>query len=532
MPEMTGGQALIKSLAREGVEVVFGLPGVQMYEAINPIADEPGMRFITARHEQASAYMADGYARASGKPGVCMVVPGPGLLNASAAIGSAFAASSPVLIVSGQIPKNSIGQDVGVLHEVNDQMVAIQQVTKAAYRMLSPGVVPSTVHEAFKQLRTGRPRPVEIEIPPDTLAEVADIELLEPGDYRRHAAPEDQVNEAARTLVSAKNPVIWAGGGVISSGGSEVLTRIAEHLQAPVHVTHEGKGAIDERHYLSRGALKTRTDTLREELKSHDVILAVGTRFASVFPDPSQRVVQIDIDAEELGRNHSNTYKVLGDAGETLAALETQVTSMVSARESRKDEMEEWRAARFGTGRLDPQNGFNEAMRRAIPEDGIIIAGMTQLGYYGRVYFPIYKPGTYFNSSYFGNLGFAYPTALGVKIAKPETPVIAISGDGGFMFNSSELATAVQYNIGVVLIVFNDNAFGNVMRDQKDRYGTDRVVGSQLHNPDFVKLAEAYGARGIRAHTADELEHAIHDAIAIDAPTLIEVPVGPMPSPF
>ena len=532
MPEMTGGQALIKSLAREGVEVIFGLPGVQMYEAINPIADEPSIRFITARHEQATAYMADGYARAAGKPGVCMVVPGPGLLNASAAIGSAFAASSPILVVAGQIPKDSIGKDVGLLHEVNDQMVAIQQVTKAAYRMLAPKEVPGTIHEAFKQLRTGRPRPVEVEIPPDTLAEVADVDLLEPGDYARHAASKEQVDEAVRILADAKDPMIWAGGGVISSGGTAALTRIAEHLQAPVHVTPEGKGAIDERHYLSRGALKTRTDTLREKLRGHDVILAVGTRFAAVDPDPGQRVIQIDIDPDEIGRNHANTHAVLGDAGKTLAALETQLTATSDARASRQAEMEEWRADRFGTGRTEPQDGFNEAMRRAIPDDGIIIAGMTQLGYYGRLYFPIYNPGTYVNSSYFGNLGFAYPTGLGVKVAKPDTPVIVISGDGGFMFNSSELSTAVQYSINVVLIVFNDNAFGNVLRDQKDRYGADRAVGSELHNPDFVKLAEAYGARGIRAETPVALEQAIRDGIAADLPTLIEVPVGPMPSPF
>jgi acetolactate synthase-1/2/3 large subunit len=532
MPQMTGGQALIKSLVREGVEVIFGLPGVQMYEAIDPIADEPSMRFITARHEQATAYMADGYARAAGKPGVCMVVPGPGLLNASAAIGSAYAASSPILVVSGQIPKDSIGKDVGLLHEVNDQMVAIQQVTKAAYRMLDPQEVPGTIHEAFKQLRTGRPRPVEVEIPPDTLAEVADVDLLEPGDYGRHGASQEQVDEAARILASAQDPVIWAGGGVISSGGSTALTHIAEHLQAPVHVTPEGKGAIDERHYLSRGALKTRTDTLREQLRTHDVILAVGTRFAAVEPDPAQRVVQIDIDADEIGRNHANTYAVLGDAAHTLAALDAKLTATTDARASRQAEMEAWREERLGSGRTEPQDGFNAALRRAIPEDGIIIAGMTQLGYYGRLYFPIYHPGTYVNSSYFGNLGFAYPTALGVKVAKPDTPVIAISGDGGFMFNSSELATAVQYGINVVLVVFNDSAFGNVVRDQKTRYGDDRVVGSELHNPDFVKLAEAYGARGVRAETPAALEQAIREAIGVDAPTLIEVPVGPMPSPF
>ena len=231
MPQMTGGQALIKSLYREGVRVIFGLPGVQMYNAIDPILDEPGMRLITVRHEQAAAYMADGYARASGQPGTCMVVPGPGLLNASAAIGTAYAASSPVLVVSGQIQRDYIGKNVGILHEVNDQQVAIQQVTKATFRALDPREVPGMVHEAFRELRTGRPRPVEVEIPPETLAEVADIDLLEPGTYGRPGAPADQVREAARIIAAAKDPVIWAGGGVITSGGSDSLTRIAEHLQ-------------------------------------------------------------------------------------------------------------------------------------------------------------------------------------------------------------------------------------------------------------------------------------------------------------
>lgn len=531
MPEMTGGQALAKSLYREGVRVIFGLPGVQMYGAMDGIAAEPGIRFIVTRHEQATAYMADGYARASGKVGTCLVVPGPGLLNASAAIGTAYAASSSILVVSGQIQRDFIGRDVGMLHEVNDQTEAIKQVTKATFRAMNATEIPLMLHEAFRELRTGRPRPVEVEIPPETLEEVKDIDLLEPGSYTRGGASKAQVEQAARILANSSDPIIWAGGGVISSGGSQALTAIAEHLQAPVMTTHEGKGAIDERHYLSRRTLKARTDSLREEIRKHDVVLAVGTRFASVFPDPSQHVVQIDIDHEEIGRNHKNTFAVHGDAGQTLDALRTAIKSISKPRASREIEMEDWKRQRFGpSAQWEPQNSFNKALRAAIPSDGILVAGMTQLGYYGRNFYEVYEPGTYLNSSYFGNLGFAYPTALGAKVARPDKPVIAISGDGGFMFNSQELATAVQYGINAIVVVFNDNAFGNVLRDQKDRY--NRVIGSELHNPDFVKLAEAYGARGIRADGPDALNSAITEAIGIEAPTLIEVPVGPMPSPF
>ena len=239
MPKMTGGQALAKSLIREGVKVIFGLPGVQLYHAVDAIAQEPGIRFITTRHEQATAYMADGYARASGEIGTAMVVPGPGLLNASAAIGTAFAASSPTLMVAGQVQRDLIGVERGILHEVNDQMEAIKQVTKAAYRVLDPAEIPATVHEAFRQLRTGRPRPVEIEIPPETFSDEADIDLLEPGSYGREGAPKAQVEEAARILAASKNPLIWAGGGVLSSGATDALTHLAEHLQAPVMVTPE-----------------------------------------------------------------------------------------------------------------------------------------------------------------------------------------------------------------------------------------------------------------------------------------------------
>lgn len=533
MPEMTGGQALIRSMQREGAEVVFGLPGVQMYHAIDPILDEPGMRFITVRHEQATAYMADGFTRGGGGTGTAMVVPGPGLLNASAAIGTAYAASSPILVVSGQIQKDLIGKDVGILHEVNDQMDAIRPVTKAAYRVLDAAAVPGVVHEAFRQLRTGRPRPVEIEIPPETLSEVADVDLLEPGDYRRDAASDDDIERAARVLAQAKNPIVWAGGGVISSGASEALLRVAEHLQAPVMTTHEGKGAIPDSHYLSMGTLKSRADDFRNHLKHHDVFLAVGTRFASAMLTHDPQVVQIDVDPDEIGRNYPNsTLGVVGDARASLEKLAVALADAMPPAESKRELLEKLRDARFGPLRVEPLDSYMHAVRAAIPSDGIFVAGMTQLGYYSRLFYPVEQPGTYLNSSYFGNLGFAWPTALGAKVAQPDRAVVCVSGDGGFLFNSQELATAVQYGINAVCVVFNDHAFGNVMRDQEDRFG-GRILGSQLHNPDFVKLAEAYGARGLLAETPAALESAIRDAVASDdAPTLIEVPFGPVPSPL
>ena len=259
MTKMTGGQALMKSLYREGVRVIFGLPGVQLYHAMNALYDEPGIRFISTRHEQATAYMADGYSRAGGGIGTALVVPGPGLLNAAAAISTAYSASSPIMVVSGQVERDLIGVNRGMLHEVNDQLEAIRPITKFARRILDPAEVPEAVHEAFHHLKNGRPRPVEIEIPPETLGEVADVELLEPEAPRPLPPDAARTATAAQMIAAAKNPLIWVGGGAISSGASGALRQLAEHLQAPVVTTAEGKGAISDRHPLSLGSLWLRT---------------------------------------------------------------------------------------------------------------------------------------------------------------------------------------------------------------------------------------------------------------------------------
>jgi len=532
MAEMTGGQALVRSLYREGVRVVFGLPGVQTYHAVDALYDEPGIQFITTRHEQATTYMADGYARAARKVGTALVVPGPGLLNASSGLGTAYAASSPVLLVSGQVNIDKIGKDVGVLHEVNDQLELIKPITKWRARVLKAAEIPRTVHEAFLHLNTGRPRPVEIEIPPETLAEVADTELYEPEELQRPSGSRNELEHAATLLGEAANLVIWAGGGVISSGASASLLALAELLQAPVITTSEGKGAISDRHYLSLGIMRRTHDPIREFFQSCDVVLAVGTRFAEASTASTQQVIQIDIDQEEIGRNHAKTLGIVGDAKLTLERLYDLVRESGIRRAPQESMSDAIRTQRFKMADLtQPQGSFTKAIRKSMPDNGILVAGMTQVGYYSRWFYPVYEPGTYLTSSYFGNLGYAYPTALGAKVGQPDRAVVSISGDGGFLFNSQELATAVLYGINVVAIVFNDNAYGNVLRDQQTRFN-GRVIGAHLHNPDFVKLAEAYGAEGVKAEGAEELGVALQRALANNRPTVIEVPVGMMPSPF
>jgi acetolactate synthase I/II/III large subunit len=532
MPRMTGGQALIRSLYLEGVRVIFGLPGVQLYHAMDALYDQPEIRFITTRHEQATTYMADGFSRAGGGIGTAMVVPGPGLLNAGAGISTAYSASSPILVVSGQIERDLIGSNRGMLHEVNDQLDCIRPITKSARRVLDPAEIPEAVHQCFYDLRNGRPRPVEIEVPPETLAQEANVELIEPEEYRRPAANPERTREAARILAQAARPLIWAGGGVISSGASQALQQVAEHLQAPVITTAEGKGAISDRHPLALGALRLRNDPVAKEPPHFDVILAVGTRLAFPAWLNGQQVVQIDIDEEEVGRNYENTFGLVGDARGTLEGLQQALSSATPARESKAAEVAELRERRARTAlRPEPQESLIAAVRSAMPDDGILISGMTQMGYYARGFYPVYQPGTFITSSYSGNLGYAFPVALGAKVAQPDKAVVALSGDGGFLFNSQELATAVQYGINAVVVVFNDGAYGNVLRDQVSRF-QGRAIGAELRNPDFMKLAEAYGARGMQAHGPDELEAAIKDAIAGNRPTLIETPVSMMPTPF
>ena len=535
MTRMTGGQALIKSLYREGVTTIFGMPGVQLYHAMDAIYDEPGIRFITVRHEQAAAYMAFGYSKAGGDGiGTALVVPGPGLLNATAGVGTAYSASTPTLLVAGQSYTHEIGKDTGALHEVNDQLDVVRPITKWAARMTSVAEVPDTVHEAFRMLKTGRPLPVEIEIAWDTLADEDDVDLHEPAIYEPLAPADADINRVVELLSQAKRPLIWAGWGVCLSDASAALEKVAEHLQAPVMTSAEGKGAIPYDHPLSLGTPGWRfgppeVDAL---VADADLVLAVGTRLGRTNLTSDHNIVQIDVDADEIGRSFPQAIGVHGDARITLERLYDKLVATSPCRESRVEEIASIKRKRANPSTfVQPQGGFVEAIQNVMSDDGIVVEGVTQIGYAARELYTTQQPRTYITSSYFGNLGYAYPTALGAKVAKPDVPVVAISGDGGFLYNSQELATAVKYGINAVVIVFNDKAYGNVYRDQINKFD-GRAIGSQLHNPDFMKLADAYGARGVRVHSAEELETALKDALDADAPGLIEVPVGMMPDPF
>ena len=517
--KMTGGQALVHALYREGVRVIFGLPGVQQYHAVDAVYREPRIRYISTRHEQATSYMADGYARVSGDIAAVMVVPGPGLFNAAGGIATAYAASSPMLVVTGEHDRDGAG---------SDEMDFLRPITKWTARAPRPADVPAIVREAFRQLRTGRPRPVEIELSPEVLAEATEVEPLEPETHQPPGGAGEQIEKAAHSLAEAQKSAIWAGGGAISSGASAVLQQLAEHLQAAVVTSPNGKGAISDRHPLSLGMAELRYEPLRQWLAGCDVILAIGTRTSFADRLRDQQVIRIDIDQAEIERQHHHTFGIVGDARRTLEALYRLVATATPPGPSREREVRELNTARFAPeGQLEPQHSFMTAIRSVLPNDGILVQGMNQMGYYSRNYYPVHTPGTYLTASSHGTLGSAFPLALGAKVAKPDRAVVALSGDGGFLYNSQELATAVQYGISVVVIVFDDHAFGNVLRAQIEEFD-GHVIGTKLHNPDFVKLAEVYGARGVRARDADQLEGALREALSIEAPTVIEVPVGTM----
>ena len=513
MTKMTGGQALAKSLYSEGVRVVFGLPGAGQYEAIDGIYEEPEIRYFTTRHEQATTHMADGYARVSGNIATALVIPGAGVFNASTGIATAHAVSSPILVVTGRHDQSS-----------SDEIASMGQITKWAARAASPADVPAVVHEAFRRLKTGRPRPVYIEVPHQVLAAEEEVKLLELESHDPLTGEPEHVAQAAHLLAEAQRPAIWAGTGVQRSGASQVLQALAEHLQAPVVTGREGKGAISDHHPLSLGMGELRFDPLRKWLAQRDVILAVGTTANFGADDDKQQIIRIDIDEAEIERTAHNCVGILGDARCCLEAIYRIVSMTAPVRSGCGEEVRAINAERFNPKiQLQPQWGFIQAIRAAIPDDGIFVQGMNQIGYYSRNYYPVYEPRSYLISA--GNLGVAFPVALGAKVAKPDKAVVVVSGDGGFLYNSQELATAVQYGINVVVIVFNDNAYGNVLRAQVEQFD-GHVLGTELYNPDFVKLAKAYGVRGVRAHDPGQLESVLREAIEADTLTVIEVPVG------
>ena len=524
MAKLSGGEVIVQSLIREGVEVIFGLPGVQMYGLVSALREHPEIRMIVPRHEQATTYMADGYARASGKVGVATVVPGPGLYNAAAGMSTAFSTHSPVLMIAGQIPRATIGLDLGGLHEVNEQLDIVRPVTKYSKRVLRPNEIPGAISEAFDAMKNGHPRPTHIEMPPETLVEKDDVEIGEGTPLIRIPASDSSISEAAELIIGAKNPIIYAGTGVIRSEAEAELQLFTEKTNIPVITSASSKGVISDSHPHSLGAGLRGSGELKDLMEAADVVIAVGTRFALRNPSgQSAKLVQIDVDEAEIGKHHKDVLPVVGDAKATLAKLISEIESRGgTGNQSPSDRVSNIREILdSGAESLEPQNSILNSLREGVPTDGTMVFDMTQMGYYSKAFWKTYESRTYIDSGYSGNLGFAYATALGAKVAKPENAVVAVCGDGGFMYNVQELSTAVKYGINVVAVVFNDGHYGNVRRDLEHDWSGD--YETDFVNPDFVKMAESFGALGIKVEDPTKVGDAVRQAIEAERPTIIDV---------
>ena len=529
---LTTAQAVVSMLELNGIDTLFCLPGVQNDPFFDALYDRTNaIRPIHARHEQACAYMALGYAMASGKPSAYVVVPGPGFLNTTAALSTAYAVNAPVLALTGQIQQSMIGRNVGLLHELPDQLSIMRGLTKWADRITSPGEAPGLVNEAFRRLLSGRPRPVALECAMDTWARRAPVVL--PGAAAT-ADPcpvdEDAVERAATLLGAAERPLIVVGGGAQAAG--EYVRQIAELLDAPVMTGRMGQGVIDGRHKLS-----VSSPAGYRFWGEADVVLAVGTRLQpqqmNWGMDDALKIIRIDVDGGELDRQRKPEIGIIGDAAATLRVLASRLARHNIKRPGRAESVAETKAAAMQKvcETIGPQIAYLEAIRAALPEDGILVDELTQMGYAARLAYPTYKPRTFLSPGYQGTLGWGYATSLGAKVAKPDTPVVSISGDGGFLFTAMEMATAAQHGIGVVAVVFSDGAYGNVRRIQQQAFN-NRTIASDLRNPDFVKLGESFGLDAMRVKSPDDLKSAIARGIAKGGPTLIDCPVGPLPDPW
>src|ERR1700761_3900184 len=522
MTSMTGGEAIVSGLVAHGVDTVFGLPGAQIYGLFDAF-HQAQLKVIGARHEQACGYMAFGYARSSGKPGVFSVVPGPGVLNAGAAMLTAFGGNEPVLCLTGQVPTQFLDKGRGHLHEMPNQLATLRTFIKWAERIEHPGIAPNMVSRAFQEMMSGRRGPVAVEMPWDVFTQRADVGPSKVFDLLPSPQPDaDRIKEAAALIASSKTPMIFVGSGAIEA--REEILELAEMIDAPVVAFRSGRGIVSNAHEL--GLTMAAAHRL---WPTTDLIIGIGTRLElptmSRWHPRAIKSVRIDIDPVEM-RRFTPDVAVVSDAQsgtrELIAAVRKAGYSKTSGR--RAALREATAAAQADIQKMQPQMAYLNILREVLPANAIVTDELSQVGFASWYGFPIYEPRTFISSGYQGTLGSGFPTALGAKVADPDRPVVAITGDGGFMFGVQELATAVQFNIGVVTLVFNNNAYGNVRRDQIQHFD-GRVVAADLVNPDFVKLAESFGVASSRVTSPDHFKPALEKALAHGGPSLIVVEV-------
>ncbi len=529
---MTGGRAIFEAVRANETTTIFGLPGAQTYPLFDALYGAD-VQLIVPRHEQAAAYMAMGYAKSTGRTGVFTVVPGPGVLNAAAALCTAMGTCAPVVCLTGQVPSSFLGKGRGHLHELPDQRQTLRTFIKDAWRIDDPRETSGIVNRAFVVSRSGRPGPVAIEMCWDTMARATEIEIA-PGDQTREQ-PEpdlDAIDAAVKLLANARKPMIMCGAG--AQHASDEVMALAEALQAPVTAFRSGRGVVAEDH-----ALGVPSVAARELWDDVDVLIGIGSRLEMPYirwrdplryerkPSGGPRLIRIDIDPKEMERFEPDVG-IVADAATACRLLVNRLEGRIAPRSGRREEIAAAkRLAEAAIDRLQPQTDYLRAIRSVLPRDGLLVPELSQAGfttYTGA--FPVLAPRTYLSEGYQGTLGFGFPTALGAKVANPEKSVVSITGDGGFMFGVQELATAAQYGIGLVTIVFNNRSYGNVLRDQEIQFA-GRVIGSRLQNPDFVKLAESFGVSARRVAKPAELRTTLEEALGSNQPTLIEVMIEP-----
>jgi acetolactate synthase-1/2/3 large subunit len=527
--DMTTGQAVAETLIAHGLDTLYAVPGIHndhFFDALYHASSR--IKTVHSRHEQGCAYMALGAALATGKPQAYAVVPGPGLLNSGAALLTAYGMNAPVLALIGQIPSAAIGKRLGHLHEIRDQAGLIARLVDFSARIEGPQQAGPLTAKAFRAMASGRRGPAALECAMDiwgVSGKAAPGKALPP---RQEKIDDDAVRKAARLLGHAKRVLIVAGGGALDASAD--VTQLSDLLQAPVLSYRRGRGVLDDRNPFS-----VNLPIGRDLWGRADAILAVGTRLSEMAAwgvDRTLTIVRVDSDPDEPARYRKPAVALIGDAAPVLRKLIDALARTNIKRASRRGELEARQAAmRKRLARLAPQLAFLDAIRAELPDDGLLVDEVTQIGFVARLGFPVYKPRTFLSPGFQDNLGWGYATALGAQHARPDVPVLSINGDGGFLYTGNELATAMRHNIPLTAIVFVDGAFGNVKRIQQEMFG-ERLIASDLANPDFVKYAESFGAAAERARSPAELRAALKRAFARREPCLIEVPVGPMPSPW
>jgi acetolactate synthase-1/2/3 large subunit len=546
MTKMSGAKALIKSLERQKVEAIFGILGGALLPVYDILSNSK-IRHILCRHEQGAAHAADGYARASGKAGVCMATSGPGATNLVTGITNAYMDSSPVIALTGQVPTTGVNTSYMVGRDAfqeADIMGITTPITKYNYQLREAAEIPKAVKTAFYIATTGRPGPVLIDVPKNVQAEVAEIEFADKIKLRGYKPPSKphplQIKKAAELLAKAEKPVILAGGGVIISNASQELTQMAELLMAPVATTFMGKGCFPEIHPLSIGSIGMHGNPVANKLLCEaDVLLAVGTRFSDrstgnlgSFCAPTKKI-HIDIDAAEIGKNVNVDVPIVGDAKKALKDLYERLVKQLKKKESSawikrmKEAKEQLNPPFTGESKDLKPKALLQELRKLLPEDAIVTTEVGQNQMWAALYFNALKPRTFISSGGLGTMGFGFPASLGAKVACPERPVVDIAGDGSFRMTEQELATSVTEDIPVIVIVLNNSMLGMVAQWQR-MFFKKRYMAVKLGSiPDFVKLAEAYGAQGFRVGSIREFSKAVKEALKNNLTTVIDVPISP-----